>query len=80
MVYLIDDKKSRQEFDYLWTNTRFDHFKNIIRCIYTLDELENVSKEVFSNDNIILYHESFIDLSNKSDESIEKRNKLYFWS
>jgi hypothetical protein len=80
MVYLIDDKKSRQEFDYLWTNERFGQYKNIIKCIYTLDELENESKEVFSNDNIILYHESFIDQTTKSKESIDKRNKLYAWS
>ena len=80
MVYLIDDKKSRQESDYLWTNERFGQFKNIIRCIYTLQELENESKEVFSNDNIILYHESFIDQTNKLKESIDKRNKLYAWS
>ena len=80
IVYLIDDKKSRQESDYLWTNERFDQFKNIIRCIYSLEELENESREIFSNDNIILYHESFIDQTNKSYEAIGKRNKLYAWS
>lgn len=80
MVYLIDDKKLRQEVDYLWTSERLGQFKNIIRCIYTLQELENESKEVFSNDNIILYHESFIDQTSKSEESINKRNKLYAWS
>jgi flavodoxin len=80
MVYLIDDKKSRQETDYLWSTERFGQFKNIIKCIYTLQELEKESKEVFSNDNIILYHESFIDQTNKSEKAIDKRNKLYSWS
>ena len=80
MVYLIDEKKLRQESDYLWTDERFGQFKNMIRCIYTLEELENGSKEIFSNDNIILYHESFIDQTNKSKEAVDKRNKLYAWS
>ena len=79
MVYLIDEKKSRQESDYSWPSERFGQFKNVIRCIYTLQELENESKEVFSNDNIILYHESFIDQTIKSNEAIEKRNKLLTW-
>jgi len=80
IVYLIDDKKSRQESDYFWSSERFGQFKNTIRCIYTLQELEKESEEVFSNDNIILYHESFIDQTNKSKEAIEKRNKLFAWS
>lgn len=80
MVYLIDDKKTRQESDYLWSTERFGNFKNVISCIYTLQELEYASKEVFSNDNIILYHESFIDQTNISEEAIDKRNKLYTWS
>ena len=77
MVYLIDEKKLRQESDYLWTDERFGQFKNMIRCIYTLEELENGSKEIFSNDNIILYHESFIDQTNKSKEAVDKRKEAF---
>lgn len=79
-VYLIDDKKLRQSSDYHWSNERFGKFKDFIQCIYTLEELENRSKEVFSDDNVIIYHESFIDQTTKSKEAIEKRNKLSSWS
>lgn len=79
-VYLIDDKKDRQSNDYKWTKLRFDRFRDVINCIYSLDELEKRSKEVFSNDNIILYHESFVDKTTKSKIADEKRKKLLEWS
>lgn len=80
MIYLIDDKKYRQEIDYLWTNERFNIFSNLIICIYTLEELHQRAKEIFSNNNIILYHESFIDKTHMSNDAIDKRNKLNAWS
>jgi hypothetical protein len=80
MVYLIDDKKVRQEFDYSWTNERFKTFSNFISCIYTLEDLNERAEEIFSENNIILYHESFVDQTNISKEAIDKRNKLNTWS
>ena len=80
MVYLIDDKKSRQEYDYSWTSAKFSSYNKFIKCIYTLDELENLNQEIFSNNNIILYHDSFIDNTCKTREAIDKKNKLNKWS
>ena len=80
MVYLIDDKKFRQELDYSWTNERFNSFSSVITCVYTLEELHQKADDIFSENNIILYHESFIDQTYLSNEAIEKRNKLNTWS
>ena len=61
MIYLIDDKKLRQEKDYSWTSNRFQQFYAFIRPIHTLNELRDKNKEVFQEGNVILYHESFVD-------------------
>jgi hypothetical protein len=79
-IFLIDDKKVRQQSDYKWTDERFHKFKDLIERIFTLDELEKSSKEIFTDDNIIIYHESFIDPTNLAKESAEKRKKLSSWS
>ena len=57
-IFLIDDKKVRQRSDYKWTDDRFHKFKDLLVRIFTLDELEKSSKEIFTDDNIIIYHES----------------------
>ncbi len=80
MVYLIDDKKSRQELDYSWTFEKFNSFSSIITCIYTLEELHQKAVDIFSENNIILYHESFIDQTYLSNEAIDKRDKINNWS
>lgn len=79
-IFLIDDKKVRQRSDYKWTDDRFHKFKDLLVRIFTLDELEKSSKEIFTDDNIIIYHESFIDPTNLAKESAEKRKKLSSWS
>lgn len=80
MVYLIDDKKSRQEHDYSWTSARFSSYNKFIKCIYTLDELENSKQEIFSSNNIVLYHDSFFDNTCKTGASIDKKNIINKWS
>ncbi len=80
MVYLIDDKKIRQEYDYSWTDDRFNTFSNIINRIYSLEDLNARSEEIFSDNNIIIYHESFVDQTIISNEAIDKRIKLTTWS
>lgn len=79
-LYLIDDKRKRQSSDYHWSSERFEQFKEFIQCIYTLEELEEKNNEIFSEDNIIIYHESFLDQTTKAKEAQEKRNKLTNWS
>ncbi|WP_374443463.1 hypothetical protein [Epilithonimonas sp.] len=60
MVYLFDDKKERQE-DFSWNDERFLHFQDIIIPIYSYNDEEVEKLNVFSEGNIILFHESFFD-------------------
>lgn len=76
MIYLIDDKKPRQEHDYNWTEERFEQFKDVITTIHTLETLQEHRKEVFKEGNIILYHESFIDKTSIKAEASERRKAL----
>jgi hypothetical protein len=76
MIYLIDDKKLRQEKDYSWTSNRFQQFYAFIRPIHTLSELRDKNKEVFQEGNIILYHESFVDKTTIKNEAEERRQHL----
>jgi len=78
MIYLIDDKKIRQEKDYNWNDRRFDLFQNEVIRIFNNHDLDIYKTEMFSKGNIILFHESFQDnFENKTDVSSELiRQKL----
>jgi CheY-like chemotaxis protein len=75
MIYLIDDKKNRQN-EFGWNDDVFKEYVDIIRPIYSLDELELMSQMVFQEDNVILYHESFLDNTSKKTDALVKRQKL----
>ena len=83
MIYLFDDKYRRQA-DYGWSAKRIEEFSNYITPIYLLSEIDDKKRlEIFSSDNIILFHESFFD--NQSNKIIDKnaleiRNKLIEYS
>lgn len=76
MIYLVDDKKLRQEKDYNWSSKRFQQYDEFIRPIYTLSELQDKNKEVFQEGNVILYHESFVDKTYIKSEAAERRQHL----
>jgi CheY-like chemotaxis protein len=76
MIYLIDDKKHRQEKDYKWTSQKLESYHEIIRPIYNLEQLKQNRNNVFKESDVILYHESFIDKSILSDEAAQKRKEL----
>ncbi|MCO6497693.1 MAG: response regulator [Chitinophagaceae bacterium] len=76
MIYLIDDKKDRQSKDYKWTEDRLKDYSSYLIPIYTLEEITQRSKEIFAEDNTILYHESFIDQTSLKEEAIDKRKKI----
>jgi hypothetical protein len=76
MIYLIDDKKIRQERDYNWTDDRFERFKSLIKAIYTLDEVQEKATDIFQEGNVILYHESFLDTTNIANEASDRRSRL----
>ena len=83
MVYLIDDKKSRQEV-LGWKISDFKKYVNVLKTIYTYKQIkeENLSSEIFSNNSIILFHESFFDSIENQDkiESQDVREKLTNWA
>lgn len=78
MIYLIDDKATRQN-DYGWSKDKFNHYKNEICLISTYLELSEIKKrpEFLSNNNIVLIHDSFFTnpnylSANNSREDIRK--------
>jgi hypothetical protein len=80
MIYLIDDKKLRQEEDYGWTKERFAKFSDKICTIHSYDELTLKKEEIFREDNIIFYHESFLDNSVSHHLSLDLRQELLLFS
>lgn len=80
MIYLIDDKRERQ-IDYGWTAPKFDSYKGHIRTIHTYDEIldDNLSQEIFKDNSILIFHESFFDAQENlthGRDIIEIRNKI----
>lgn len=59
MIYLFDDKESRQQ-SYEWTDERFELWgDSIVRIINYSDFLNIGQSKIVEDGNIILYHESF---------------------
>ena len=59
MIYLFDDKESRQQ-SYGWTNKMFELWSDfIVRIKDYSDYLLLEEKDIFKDGNIIIYHESF---------------------
>ena len=76
MIYLIDDKKNRQEKDFGWSTEKLATVKDYLYPIYTLKELEEKANEVFKQGNTVLYHESFLDGTSLKNEASYKRKLL----
>ena len=69
MVYLIDDKKSRQS-DYGWSDDKFASYSEVIYTIRNIEELRSIQGILFSKDDVVLYHESFSQSVEKEKEQI----------
>ena len=67
MIFLIDDKVSRQK-NYGWTCEKFNQYKDDIIRIVNKHDLHVHLHEIFSQGNIILFHSSFLYNSEKIDE------------
>ena len=85
MIYLIDDKKSRQDL-LDWNQIKFEKFNSILKAVYSFNQIEkeklNTKGKIYTADSIILFHESFfdhIDNSQKKESDII-RNELYDWA
>lgn len=75
MIYLIDDKKERQN-DFGWNSEKFLQFSKIIKPLYNLDDIKQVEHNLYDNNNIILYHDSFLDFTINKNKAQEQREKL----
>jgi hypothetical protein len=62
MIYLVDDKISRQK-DYGWNSEKLSLYRDILKPIYSYSEIldNNLSEQIFSDNSIVLFHESFFD-------------------
>ncbi|WP_456075790.1 hypothetical protein [Hoylesella nanceiensis] len=77
MIYIIDDKLSRQN-DYGWTIERFSEYSNI-EAINNLLSLKEKLDNIFSSEeNIILFHESFLNSSDPTVQEVLKELKDNF--
>ena len=84
MIYLIDDKISRQKM-LGWNQEKLEKYELIVKPVYSYKQIleENLGsiENIFYNQSIILFHESFFEQvsdSNKND-SLKIRNKLINW-
>lgn len=75
MIYLIDDKKTRQK-DFGWTEEKLAQYDSYLKPLYNIGDVANIGENLYSNGNIILYHESFLDFTGDRDKAVEQRNKL----
>ncbi len=75
MIYLIDDKNLRQK-DFGWSEERFAHFSNILKPLYNIEDITRIGEDLYIENNIILYHESFLDFTSDKDKALKQREKL----
>jgi CheY-like chemotaxis protein len=75
MIYLIDDKKLRQN-EFGWSENKFAQYSSLIKPLYKIEDITQIEKDLYSEKNIILYHESFLDFTRDKDKAIEQREKL----
>ncbi|MBD8489740.1 hypothetical protein IFO69_13365 [Echinicola sp. CAU 1574] len=75
MIYLIDDKKTRQK-DFGWTEEKFAQYASYLIPLYNIDDVANIEENLYNDGNIILYHESFLDFTGDKDKAVGQRNKL----
>lgn len=69
MIYIIDDKKSRQK-DFGWSEERFETNSVDITPIWSIEELNEKKEAILQDGNIVLFHESFFS-SESADKSAE---------
>lgn len=75
MIYLIDDKKTRQK-DFGWTEEKFAQYASYLTPLYNINDVAKIGENLYNDGNIILYHESFLDFTDNRDKAVEQRNKL----
>lgn len=69
MIYLIDDKKSRQA-DFGWNDERLSPYADVLTNIRNADDLQEHQDDFCRSENVIIYHESFLSSSDKTKQDI----------
>ena len=75
MIYLIDDKNLRQK-DFGWSEEKFTLFSSIIKPLYKIEDIIQIGENLYVENNVILYHESFLDFTSDKDKALKQREKL----
>lgn len=75
MIYLIDDKKTRQK-DFGWLDEKFTKYASQLKTLYNIDDVVKIGENLYNRGNIILYHESFLDFTADKDKAVKQRKKL----
>ena len=57
MIYIIDDKRSRQR-DYGWDENRLSTYSPIVKPIWGAEDLRLYQDQIIQEENVILFHES----------------------
>ncbi len=71
MIYLIDDKKMRQE-SFGWDSLKLSTFEDVLTVIYNGDDLKTKKDLIFNGENVILFHDSFFDNPiNKHEKQVD---------
>ena len=69
MIYIIDDKRSRQR-DYGWDDERFSQYVKILTPIWNMDSLSIHRGDMLEDNNVILFHESFLSSDDEEKNSV----------
>lgn len=69
MIYLIDDKKSRQE-NFGWNDERLSLYTDVLTSIRNADDLLKHQDAICKIENVIIFHESFLSSSDKVKQEI----------
>ena len=76
MIYIIDDKKSRQR-DYGWDEDRLSTYSHIVKPIWGAEALNDFENQIIQEENVILFHESFPQSKDFNSTLDEKSTNLY---
>ncbi len=74
MIYIIDDKRSRQK-DFGWDKMRFGLYSKNIVPIWSIEELRELQETILHEGNTILFHESFCSSEEANTRDIIKAFK-----
>ena len=76
MIYIIDDKKSRQR-DYGWSEGRLSLYSQFVKPIWGTDALKDFQKQIIQEENVILFHESFPQSKDFNETLDDNSTTLY---